>query len=116
MDSFKQGVLQYLQDSQVKLPPRWEPIKAASLADVKVTKYNSGQSNPTYLIEVLDHRFVLRAKPAGKLLPGAHQIEREFKCLQALHPTGFPVPAPISYNTKASYTGPKDKKIVFLII
>jgi aminoglycoside phosphotransferase (APT) family kinase protein len=56
-------------------------------------QFQGGQSNPTYLIETPDRRFVLRKKPPGKLLPSAHQVEREYRVLKALADTGVPVPA-----------------------
>ena len=32
----------------------------------------AGQSNPTYLLTTGGHKYVLRKKPAGQLLHGAH--------------------------------------------
>ncbi len=58
----------------------------------KATKFPSGQSNPTYLIEAESGRYVLRRKPPGKLLKSAHMIEREYGVLRALENTGFPAP------------------------
>jgi len=55
-------------------------------------KFTSGQSNPTYLLDTANGRYVLRCKPPGKLLKSAHMIEREFRVLKALEGTGFPVP------------------------
>jgi aminoglycoside phosphotransferase (APT) family kinase protein len=58
-------------------------------------QFKGGQSNPTYCISAADgRRFVLRRKPPGKLLPSAHAVDREFRVIQALHPTGFPVARP----------------------
>ncbi len=37
---------------------------------------------------------MLRRKPPGPLLPSAHAVDREFRVIAALHPTGFPVPRP----------------------
>ncbi len=58
----------------------------------KAMKFPSGQSNPTYLVDAESGRYVLRRKPPGKLLKSAHMIEREFRVLRALAPTGFPTP------------------------
>ena len=58
----------------------------------KATKFPSGQSNPTYLVEAESGRYVLRRKPPGKLLKSAHMIEREFRVLKALERAGFPAP------------------------
>ena len=59
---------------------------------IQSTKFKTGQSNPTFLIETNDKKFVLRKKPPGKLLPSAHAVDREFKVLKALHATNVPVP------------------------
>jgi len=60
-----------------------------------VEQFKGGQSNPTYRISAADgRRFVLRRKPPGKLLPSAHAVDREFRVIHALHPTGFPVARP----------------------
>jgi aminoglycoside phosphotransferase (APT) family kinase protein len=60
-------------------------------------RFSGGHSNPTFLLETPDRRYVLRRKPPGTLLPSAHQIDREFRVLSALHPAGFPVPEPLAY-------------------
>ena len=62
----------------------------------ELTKFPSGQSNPTYRIRAASGDFVMRRKPFGKLLPSAHAVDREFKLLSALHPLGFPVPEPLA--------------------
>ncbi len=56
----------------------------------KATKFATGQSNPTYLIEAASGRYVLRRKPLGKLLKSAHMIEREFRVLQGARRHGVP--------------------------
>jgi aminoglycoside phosphotransferase (APT) family kinase protein len=63
---------------------------------VALEKFAGGQSNPTYRVETAERRYVLRRKPFGTLLPSAHAVEREYRVLAALHPIGFPVPAPIA--------------------
>jgi aminoglycoside phosphotransferase (APT) family kinase protein len=61
-----------------------------------IEQFKGGQSNPTYRLTASDgRRFVLRRKPPGKLLPSAHAVDREFKVIKALHPTGFPVAKPL---------------------
>jgi aminoglycoside phosphotransferase (APT) family kinase protein len=71
----------------------------------RIEKFAGGQSNPTYLLESGSERYVLRRKPFGELLPSAHAIDREFRLLTALTPTGFPVPCPIALCTDASVIG-----------
>lgn len=52
----------------------------------------SGQSNPTWFVTRGADRLVLRKKPAGKTLSGAHAIEREYRIMAALAGSGVPVP------------------------
>ena len=57
-------------------------------------KFAGGQSNPTYRLDTPGRAYVLRRKPFGPILPSAHAVEREFRVIAGLHPTGFPVPRP----------------------
>ena len=57
-----------------------------------LTKFPSGQSNPTYKISATSGDYVLRRKPFGQLLPSAHAVDREYRLLSALSPLDFPVP------------------------
>src|SRR3954451_22005353 len=61
-----------------------------------LTKFPSGQSNPTYRITAASGEYVLRRKPFGQLLPSAHAVDREYRLLSALHPLDFPVPRPLA--------------------
>lgn len=60
----------------------------------RYAKFAGGQSNPTYLVTAASGRYVLRRKPFGPLLPSAHAVDREYRVIAGLHPTGFPVPRP----------------------
>ena len=55
-------------------------------------RLSGGQSNPTWRIEAPGGRYVLRQKPLGKVLPSAHQVDREFRVMRALGATDVPVP------------------------
>ncbi len=59
---------------------------------ISYSKFKGGQSNPTYRIDTPGQSYVLRRQPFGKLLPSAHAVDREYKAMHALGPTGFPVP------------------------
>ena len=59
----------------------------------RVEKFATGQSNPSYRLRADSGDYVLRAKPAGKLLKSAHLVEREFRVMSALRDTAVPVPA-----------------------
>jgi aminoglycoside phosphotransferase (APT) family kinase protein len=61
-----------------------------------LTKFPSGQSNPTYRVSAASGDYVLRRKPFGRLLPSAHAVDREYRVLSALHPLAFPVPEPFA--------------------
>ena len=61
---------------------------------MEIRQFKGGQSNPTYQIMTPQQNYVLRRKPPGKLLPSAHAVDREFKVISALYPTGFPVAKP----------------------
>jgi aminoglycoside phosphotransferase (APT) family kinase protein len=58
---------------------------------IDVQQFAGGQSNPTFLVQSANHRYVLRRKPPGKLLPSAHAVEREYRVLAALADTDVPV-------------------------
>ncbi|SOE99954.1 Predicted kinase, aminoglycoside phosphotransferase (APT) family [Burkholderia sp. OK233] len=59
---------------------------------VTVEQFRGGQSNPTYKVNTPDKAYVVRRKPPGDLLRGAHAVEREARVLQALEGVDFPVP------------------------
>ena len=50
-------------------------------------------------------RWVLRKQPPGKLLKGAHQVDREFKVFSALSGTGVPVPKMLLFCDDISIIG-----------
>lgn len=76
----------------------WAANAVAGFAGIsRLEKFPGGQSNPTYKLETIDKKYVLRRRPFGTLLPSAHAIDREFRLMSALRPTGFPVPTPVDY-------------------
>ncbi|KAM7369844.1 hypothetical protein PAMP_011134 [Pampus punctatissimus] len=70
-----------------------------------VRQYSAGQSNPTFLIQTPSKSYVLRKKPPGQLLPGAHKVDREYRVQKALFSAGFPVPQPLLHCTDAEVIG-----------
>ncbi|SEB04712.1 phosphotransferase [Variovorax sp. YR216] len=60
--------------------------------DFGIRQFRGGQSNPTFLVDAGRHRYVLRRKPSGELLPSAHAVDREFRIMKALARTEVPVP------------------------
>ena len=73
------------------------PLAVAPLA--------GGQSNPTFRLSAPSGEYVLRRKPAGPLLPSAHQVDREFRVMQALAGTGVPVPPVFALCENAAVIG-----------
>ena len=57
-----------------------------------VSQFKGGQSNPTYRLDTPVRSYVLRRKPPGKLLPGAHAVDREYRVMKQLGGAGFAVP------------------------
>uniref|UniRef100_A0A673CVB9 Acyl-CoA dehydrogenase family member 11 n=1 Tax=Sphaeramia orbicularis TaxID=375764 RepID=A0A673CVB9_9TELE len=70
-----------------------------------VRQYSSGQSNPTFLVQTPSRSYVLRKKPPGELLPGAHKVDREYRVQRALFSAGFPVPQPLLHCTDNDVIG-----------
>jgi aminoglycoside phosphotransferase (APT) family kinase protein len=60
--------------------------------DVHIRQFQGGQSNPTFHLQTGDGEYVLRKKPPGKLLPRAHEVEREHRVMAALADADVPVP------------------------
>src|ERR1700712_2439443 len=60
--------------------------------ELSIEPFAGGQSNPTYKLITPERVFVLRRKPPGDLLPGAHAVEREYRVITALATQDFPVP------------------------
>ena len=58
---------------------------------LEATKFESGQSNPTFLLTTPTNSYVLRRKPPGILLKSAHAVDREFRVQKALAGTDVPV-------------------------
>ncbi|QIL03300.1 phosphotransferase family protein [Sphingomonas sinipercae] len=59
---------------------------------LQVSQFKGGQSNPTYRLDAASGTYVLRRKPPGPLLPGAHAVDREYRVMAALGAQGFAVP------------------------
>ncbi|XP_062841210.1 acyl-CoA dehydrogenase family member 11 [Trichomycterus rosablanca] len=80
-------------------------LSGSQNSTLSVRQYKSGQSNPTFLIQTAEKSYVLRKKPPGSLLPGAHKVDREFAVQKALQSVGFPVPHPLLYCSDTDVIG-----------
>ncbi|MEP2717820.1 phosphotransferase family protein [Pseudophaeobacter sp.] len=56
-----------------------------------VVKFETGQSNPTFMLKTSAGNYVLRRKPPGVLLKSAHAVDREFRVQKALAGSEVPV-------------------------
>ncbi len=83
------------------LAPRIEGFRTP----LAVRQFRGGQSNPTYQLITPNRNYVLRRKPPGRLLASAHAVDREYRVISALHPTGFPVPKPWLFCADESVVG-----------
>ncbi|MEU7577489.1 phosphotransferase family protein [Streptomyces sp. NPDC041068] len=54
-----------------------------------------GRSNLTYAVTDGASRWVVRRPPLGHVLATAHDMKREHRVIEALHPTAVPVPTPV---------------------
>ena len=66
------------------------PSELPENSHISIRQFKGGTSNPTYLLQVegadkcVLGRYVLRKQPPGKLIPGAHQLQRDYKVMHAL--------------------------------
>ncbi len=76
-----------------RLYPVLRPAIGELQPPVQLQQFQGGQSNPTFRLEdSAGHRYVLRKKPPGAILPSAHAVEREYRVMKALAGHGVPVP------------------------
>ncbi|MBA4089691.1 MAG: phosphotransferase family protein [Sphingobium sp.] len=72
---------------------------------LRVEQFKGGQSNPTYKLVTPGRFYVLRRKPPGDTLRGAHAVDREARILTALGGVGFPVAHVFGLCTDESVIG-----------
>ena len=72
---------------------------------IRLSQFKGGQSNPTYRIDAGEKAYVLRRKPSGAILKGAHAVEREFRVISGLAKAGFPVAGAIGLCEDDSVIG-----------
>ena len=105
-----------LSESSVSTAPRRHHEVAPS--DLTLRQFGFGQSNPTYLLSIYHQvadtplKLVLRKKPKQVAHKTAHQLDREFKVLAALHQHNqrqpsrtVPVPRVYAYCSDESVIG-----------
>ena len=105
---------QFTGTREVQARDRFDEARLAAWMDghvegfagpLSVRQFKGGQSNPTYELTTPGCVYVLRRKPFGKLLPSAHAVDREYRLIAALHPTGFPVARPYALCSDEAVIG-----------
>jgi aminoglycoside phosphotransferase (APT) family kinase protein len=90
---------------EAKLTAWMEANVAGFQGPLRYSKFAGGQSNPTFKISAPSGDYVLRRKPFGHLLPSAHAVDREYRVISGLYPTGFPVARPYGVSTDPNVVG-----------
>src|SRR5581483_6562793 len=91
-----EGLSRYLDD-------RFGPSDEAP----EVSRLGEGHSNLTFLVRRDSDAWVLRRPPRGDILPGTHEMHREYNVMKALVDSGsvVPVPTPIDLCRAESFVG-----------
>ncbi|WP_110113342.1 phosphotransferase family protein [Bacillus sp. CGMCC 1.16541] len=71
-------------------------------APLEVSQFSAGHSNLTYQLKAGEWEAVLRRPPLGPLAPKAHDMEREYEIISAIHPLFSPAPKPILFSKDES--------------
>jgi aminoglycoside phosphotransferase (APT) family kinase protein len=82
-----------------------EHVHGFDAVSLTIERLRGGQSNPTYLLETNEGRYVLRKKPDGPVLRSAHAIEREYRVISALQGTDVPVAPSLCLCEDSSVVG-----------
>ena len=80
-------------------------MSGIDVGDLEVEQFPAGQSNLTYLLRADGWEAVLRRPPLGPIPPRAHDMAREFRILQRLHPSFLLAPEPYVLCEDASVIG-----------
>ena len=63
--------------------------------ELELAQFPGGHSNLTYLLKVGGTEYVLRRAPMGPVAPKAHDMVREYRLLERIHPVFAPAPRPV---------------------
>ncbi|WKA55877.1 phosphotransferase family protein [Planococcus shixiaomingii] len=82
-----------------------EHIKGIPDGKLEIRQFGSGHSNLTYALEIGSWEAVLRRPPLGPVAPKAHDMEREYQVLAALHPVFPAAPKPYVFSDDPEIVG-----------
>jgi aminoglycoside phosphotransferase (APT) family kinase protein len=90
-------------------PARILPFLKSQIPDLRdgpleLKQFQGGASNVTYQLTIGGREMILRRPPAGTKAKSAHDMGREFRIMQKLHPV-FPCPRPLAYCEDESLIG-----------
>jgi aminoglycoside phosphotransferase (APT) family kinase protein len=76
-------------------------------SEIEVQRLGEGHSNLTFLVRRGNDEWVLRRPPRGDILPGTHEMDREYRVMKAIADNGMPVPVPrpVELCDDVSYIG-----------
>jgi aminoglycoside phosphotransferase (APT) family kinase protein len=96
----------HVQSSLQSLNAFIKSILGGAIGDLEIQRqFDSGQSNPTYLMKAGARQLVLRKQPSGHLQPKAHDVAREHDIMLSLFEEGFPVPQPLLLSRASDAIG-----------
>ena len=81
------------------------PGVVPGVGELRAEFLHGGRSNLTYLITDGPSTWVLRRPPMGVLAPSAHDVEREYRVVDALYQRSFPVPRPVVMERSGEVLG-----------
>ena len=86
------------------LPFLREHVAGFADGPIELKQFEGGASNITYALKIGEREMILRRPPSGTKARGAHDMGREFRVMQRLHPH-FPCPLPLAYCDDESLIG-----------
>ncbi len=82
-----------------------QEMRELPAGQLQVKQFGTGHSNLTYVLQIGEWQAVLRRPPLGPVAPKAHDMEREYKILSALHPIFPTAPKPFVFSQDPSIVG-----------
>ncbi|MFS0574592.1 phosphotransferase family protein [Sporosarcina sp. 179-K 3D1 HS] len=80
-------------------------IEGLPEGELYIRQFGAGHSNLTYALAIGSWEAVLRRPPLGPVAPKAHDMEREFTVLSAIHPVFGTAPKPLVFSDDESIIG-----------
>jgi aminoglycoside phosphotransferase (APT) family kinase protein len=85
-----------------RLEPYLHEHLEGAAGSLELRQFGGGHANLTYLVRFGEREWVLRRPPLGPVVPGSHDMRREYRVLSTLNP-GYPL-APQAYLLCTDHT------------